>query len=452
VSLKSSAKTSALASVRQFQSEVAAIRESDEPRSAKLTVHVLALMVLGAALVMMFARVDRVISSTAGRMVTTEPASVFQALDPSVIKSIDVKEGQRVEKGEILATLDPTFAEAAVNQLKAQIDSLKTQIARDQAEIDHRPLVFAPNSDPDYGKYEKLQTELYNQHMAQYNAQISSFDQKMASTEATIQKYKVDAARYQDEEDIAKQIETMRATLQQHGTGSLLNLLTSTDAKLEALRTKEFDHNSVKESEFQLASLKADREAFIQQFKSTASQDLVTSRNTLDGAEAQLESAMKHQQLVRLEAPEASIVLSIAKLSVGSVLKQGDTLLTLTPIRVPVEAEIQVSARDVGFLRAGDPATIKFDAFNYAEHGTGEGKVRWISEDAFTTDENGAPVPAYYKARIAITATNLINVPASFRLIPGMRLTADIKVGRRSIADYVLGEMVHGAGSSMREP
>ena len=42
--------------------------------------------------------------------------------------------------------------------------------------------------------------------------------------------------------------------------------------------------------------------------------------------------------------------------------------------------------------------------------------------------------------------------PDNFRLIPGMRLTADIKVGRRSIADYVLGEMVHGAGSSMREP
>ena len=452
MSRKAIANTSDVKAVRQFQSEVAAIREGADPRSAMMTVHVLALFLLAAVVVMTFARVDRVVSSAAGKVVTTEPASVFQALDPSVIKSIDVSEGQRVEKGQLLATLDPTFAAATVNQLKAQIDSLKTQIARDQAELLHQPPVFPANSDPDYGKYEKVQQEVYNQQIRQYDAQINSFDQKIASTEATIQKFKVDESRYKDEEEIAKQIEDMRATLQQHGTGSLLNLLTSTDTKVEALRTAEFDHNSVSENEHLLASLKADREAFAQQFRSTTSLDLITSRNSLDSAEAQLEAAIKHQDLVRLEASEASIVLSVAKLSVGSVLKQGDTLMTLTPTRVPLEAEVEILARDIGFLRPGDPATIKFDAFNVAEHGTAEGTVRWIGEDALTVDDHGQGTPAYYKARIAITGVNLLNVPPSFRLVPGMTMTADVKVGRRSLANYLVGEMVQGAGSAMREP
>ena len=84
------------------------------------------------------------------------------------------------------------------------------------------------------------------------------------------------------------------------------------------------------------------------------------------------------------------MVLTLAKLSVGSVLKEGDTLLTLAPMNAPLEAEAQVASRDVGFIRPGDPVTMKIDAFNFAEHGTVEGKVKWISEDAFTTDDNGA--------------------------------------------------------------
>ena len=52
------------------------------------------------------------------------------------------------------------------------------------------------------------------------------------------------------------------------------------------------------------------------------------------------------------------------------------------------------SSRDIGFIRTGDPCMIKIDAFNYIEHGMAEGKVRWISEGAFTTDDNNQPVDA----------------------------------------------------------
>ncbi len=452
MSPEAKAKALALKSVREYQSEVAAIREADDPRSVSRTVHVLGALVLSVVVVMFVAKVDRVVSSTSGRMISSEPATVFQSLDPSIIKSLDVKEGEFVKKGQLLATLDPTFAAADVSQLKQQIDSLNAQIARGSAEVEGRPLEFAQSDDPELGKYQAIQRGLFDQQEAQYAAQINSFDQKIAQTEATIAKYAADESRYQQREQIAKQVEDMRSTLAQHGTGSLLNLLASTDSKLEALRTMDLDHNSLIEAQHQLASLKADRDAFKQQFLSTASQELVTARNNLDTARGAFAKASKHQELVRLVAPEDSIVLTIAKLSVGSVLKEGDSLMTLTPTRVPTEAEVQISSRDIGFVRPGDPATIKIDAFNYAEHGTAKGVVRWISDDSFTTDINNAPTAPYYKARITITDSNLTNVPKSFRLIPGMTLTADMKVGRRSVANSLIGEMLNGAGTAMREP
>ena len=134
------------------------------------------------------------------------------------------------------------------------------------------------------------------------------------------------------------------------------------------------------------------------------------------------------------------------------MLREGDTLLVLAPMSAPLEAEVQLESRDIGFVRPGDPVTLKVDAFNFAEHGVAEGHVKWISEDAFTTDDNGAAVTPYYRARIAVDAIRFVDVPGNFRLIPGMRLSADIKVGSRALGLYLLGGLVHGAGEAMREP
>jgi HlyD family secretion protein len=134
------------------------------------------------------------------------------------------------------------------------------------------------------------------------------------------------------------------------------------------------------------------------------------------------------------------------------VLKQGDALLTLMPLKTRLEAEIRILTRDIGFLRVGDECTIKVDAFNFAEHGTAEGHIRWISEGAFTTTDDGQPTDAYYKAHCSVDSTNFRGVPANFRLIPGMTLTGDVHVGTRSVAMYVVGEMLRGLYQAMREP
>jgi len=438
--------------VRQFQSEIDGIRHADEPLSVRVTVLVLGGALLACAAILAIARVDRVISSTGGKIISVETPLVFQALDPSIVKSIDVREGEIVEKVRQLATLDPTFAAADVNQLKQQIDSLDAQIARAEAELARADFKSSLSVDPDLQKYETLQKQLFDQRAAQYSAQLESFDQKIAQTQATIEKYQGDESRYNERLQIASQLEGMRSTLLQHGNESLLNVLVSKDAKVEALRTMEFGHNSLLEAEHQMAALKADRGAYIEQWLSQNSQDLIAARNSRDGALSQLEKATKHQDLVRLTAPERSMVLSVAKLSVGSVLKEGDTLLTLAPMNKPLEAEVQVASRDVGFVRPGDLVTMKIDAFNFAEHGTVGGEVRWISEDAFTTDDNGVATPAYYRVRISIVAINLINVPSTFRLIPGMTLVADVKVGTRALGAYLLGGIIRGVGEAMREP
>jgi hemolysin D len=244
----------------------------------------------------------------------------------------------------------------------------------------------------------------------------------------------------------------MRAILAAHGTGSQYNLLVSQDQRVDLLRTLEFDHNSLVESQHTLASIMADRDAFIQQRSTQLSQDLATARGNLETAQGSLEKAAHHHDLVRLNAADRSVVLTVATLSVGSVLKEGDTIFTLMPVNAPVEAEIRIASRDVGFVRPGDRCVLKIEAFNYMEHGTADGAIRWISDNAFTTDDNGQPVEAYYKVRCSVDAMHFVDVPPKFRLIPGMTLQADVNVGTRSVAMYLLSGFLRGFGEAMREP
>jgi len=283
---------------------------------------------------------------------------------------------------------------------------------------------------------------------------LRAYDEQLAQLKTTIAKLENDQARYGDRAKLAKEVEDMRATLAAAQVGSRLNLLAATDTKTELLRYAEYARNSLIENQHQLQSTISNRDAFVQQWLAQASQELVTARGQRDTAAQQLEKATKHKDLVRLEALEDSVVLKMSKLSVGSVLKEGDPLMYLAPLNSPVEAEVKIATRDVGFIRPGDPVKVKLDAFNFVEHGMAEGTLRWISEGAFTTnDDNGtAAQEPYYKARIALTNVDLRSVPDSFRLIPGMTLTGDIHIGTRSILMYIVSGALQGMGEAMREP
>lgn len=438
--------------IRLFQSETSEICEGPEPVQLRLTLYVLSTFLASLIAVAALMQMDRVVTSTLGVVVTTKPTIVLQALDPSIIKSIDVQEGDRVKVGRLLATLDPTFAAADVSALRLQLASLDAQIARCEAEIAREPYHQANGAFPEAASYAALQQSFYDQRKAQFGAQLQADNEQVAQLQATITKLRNDETRYADRSKIAKDIEEMRAALSATQYGSRLNLLQAMDQHLEMLRNVEFDHNGLVESEHQLDAAISNRDAFVQQWLSQVSQELLAARNSRDAAREQLAKAIKHKDLVRLEAPDDAVVLKLAKLSVGSVLREGDPLINLAPLGSPVEAEVHIAARDVGFIRAGDAVTVKLDAFYFVEHGTAAGRVRAISDGSFTLDDNGNPADPYYKARIEFTSVNLKDVPAGFRLIPGMTLTADIQVGARSAFMYLVRGLVRGLSEAMREP
>jgi HlyD family secretion protein len=439
--------------IRLFQSETSEIAEAPEPTGVRSTVYVLAAFFGALCALAVVTRLDRVVTSTGGEIVTTQATIAVQALDPSIIKTIDVREGERVKAGDVLATLDPTFAVADVDSLRLQVANLDAQIARCEAELAGVAYNPPPNPDPGISRYGEMQRALYVQRKGQFDDQVRSYNAQIAQTTATIAKLQNNVSRYGDRMKLAKEVEEMRATLAAAQVGSRLNLLAATDQKTELLRNLEADNNSLAESRHQLQATSSTRDAFAKQWLAQTSQELVTARGQRDTARQNLEKALRKKDLVRLVATEDAVV-KMAKLSVGSVLREGDSLMQLAPLNSPVEAEARISPRDVGFIRPGDPVKVKLDAFNFIEHGTVQGTIRWISEGSFTTDDrNNTPTQEpYYRIRVKLNDTNLRNVPDGFRLIPGMTLTSDVHIGTRSVLMYLVNGAMRGANEAMREP
>jgi HlyD family secretion protein len=183
----------------------------------------------------------------------------------------------------------------------------------------------------------------------------------------------------------------------------------------------------------------------------------------LSDAREQLTKAKLRRQLVELRSDSDAVVQSVAKVSEGSVLQSGQHFITLVPVNAPLEIESNIFGSEHGFVRVGDSVVIKFDTFPYAQYGLAEGKVRVTSPDSFTVGQesttpiSSVPLPMtisepYYRSRITIDRLDLHDVPEDFHLTPGMPVTTDIKIGKRTVLGYLLGIVVPISREALREP
>ena len=449
-------RDAALPVVLEFQWPSTAIVNAPIPRSARRITWMVASMVFVLIAIMGLIPVDEVVTSK-GIVVSQAPNILVQPLETAIVRSINVREGQVVHADEVLAQLDPTFATADAGALTAQAAALEAEVARLQAEADGKPFTYGGDD-----AAMKLQASIFAQRLAEKNARLANYDEKMDSLKSAIAHGEAEAATFSQRLAVAARIEGMRKELAAKQYETTLNTLLATDTRLQMQSGLVNAQNNAATAKRDLEAMKAEREAYLQNGAAQVSESLVDKTQALRDTKEQLSKASLRQKLVELRADRDAIVQSVAKVSVGSVLQSGQQFFTLVPVDTPLEIEVNVAGQDNGFVHLGDPVAIKFDTFPYSQYGMAEGSVRTISPDSFTPQEEartptGAlPIPGsadpYYRARITIDHVGLHDVPAGFRVTPGMPVTADIKVGKRTILGYLLGKVMPIAQEGMREP
>ena len=436
--------------ISQFQSDATEIDSQPEPIMARATLWALASLVVFGITWASVAKIDRIVTAR-GKIVSIAPNVVVQPLEAAVVRSIDAKVGDVVKAGTALATLDPTFTMADVDQIEARIASLDAFIARLEAEQAHRPYKPDANSRFDYGM---LQEAIWKERQTQYSAQMRVYDERISRAMANVTSREREREYLASRLKIVREVESMRVELEQSKTGSRLNSLAARDTRIEIERTLSNADNALIENRHEMESINAEREVFQRQWDGKIVEDLVAKRNERDSLTEQLVKARKKQEMVRLETPVDAVVLEVAPRSVGSVIQGAEPFFKLVPLDASLEIEANIQARELGYVAVGDPVQIKIDAYTFQEHGMAEGVVKVISGDSFSETRANADLPpgAYYRARIELSKIELRNVPDNFHLVPGMPLSAEIKIGERSVISYFLRPLLRGFNESMREP
>lgn len=439
--------------VSAFESETAAVLLKTTPTRVHSVVRVLGLMIGLALFLCAVVKLDVVVAGD-GRVVPSTGAIYISPLNTGLVREVGVKAGDVVKKGQALAKLDPTAAKADFTQVKQRLQSDQAQVARLEAEHDGRAYVPDANN-----PYAKVQHAIWKQRQAEYQSSLANFDGQIRNAQAQIASFMRDEQQYTKREKLASDLLGMYQPLLDSGDVSRLQYMAAKDSREEVARLLSDSQGQIQSTRQTLSALIAQKQAYIEKWHADAGEALVTTKNDLDQSEQLLQKANLANDLSTITAPVDGIVLRVSnKVSVGSVAvapnenNLQEPLITLVPADAPLEVQINVATKDVGFIRVGDTVQLKLDAFAYTRHGTAGGVVSSISEGSFTLDENGQPVPPYFKVRVRITETKLRNVPENFRILPGMTVIGDVLVGRRTILSYLVSGVLRTGSEAMREP
>lgn len=432
----------------EFLPDADELERSPLPKSARITLHLMLAALICFLVWASLSEVERVVVAK-GKLVNPAPNIVVQPLETSIIQNIDVRVGQIVKKGERLATLDPTFSKADEAQLKNRLRSLASQQRSLRAELGDAPGARHSEKDED----SVLQSNLANERQANYQAQRRRLEEGIARLKASQETNRRDqqvlAARLKS----LREIEAMQEKLLAQNFGAKARLLEAQDRRLEVERDEMMAKNREQELQRELAALEAEKSAFEKGWRQKAMEELLTISREYDSLNEQLQKANKRHELDTVLAPADGVVLEVTKLSRGSIIKEAEPMFTLVPLGAEMEAEIQIDSVDVGYIKVGDAVHVKLDAFPFQRHGALEAQVRTISEDAFRRETNSAPgMEAYYLTRVALHKKPLKNMNPRTRLLPGMTLSAEIVVGKRSVISYLIWPLTKGMNEAIREP
>lgn len=409
----------------------------------------LALYLLGALLALAlvwaaWATVDVRVAGR-GRIVNDAQNILVRTLEPGVLSAVRIRPGQVVKKGEVIATLDATFAGADQSQLAARDQSLRAQVERLRQQTGERGTRGALDKQAD-------QRALLAEREAAYQARLRQYDESIARLRSALEGNAADQRVTAERTTSLLDLEKMQEKLTLENFVSRSKVLETKERRLEAERDLTAARGRQAELQKEIRVTEAERESFVTAFRQKVREELTQATRDSDEVREQLSKAQRRAELVTVVAPQDAVVLEVRQTALGGVLTPSDVLAVLVPLGETVLAEADIDPADVGEIRAGDRVRLKLDAYPFQKHGVLEGRLLSISGDAITL-ESGAPGGArtVYRARIALQGRGFSHSAQSAQLMPGMTMTAEVIVGSRSVLSYLLYPLMRAGDEAIRE-
>ncbi len=428
-----------------FQNDLDALVAAPVPLALRAWPAVGAGLVVALVVAAALTRIDVVVTAT-GRLAADVPPVVLQPVGSAVLREVRVRPGDPVREGDTLAILDSTFTAADREALEAQRRALTAERDRLQAELEGRA---APQT---AGAEAALQGALGAERASVLAARRAALDANLAAIAAAERAEQQAGDGLAERLAVAREIEAMRGKLAADKVGSRLTLLEAKAGRL-AVEDEARQHAArLEELATRTRAAAAERDAFLRDWQRETLERLAAVGPDLARVEDQLAKAERLDALTLLKAPRDGVVLETVRRAPGSLVREGEPVVTLVPSGVPLIAEVGLRSADIGNLAPGTAARLKIDSFPWRRHGSLAGTLRAVSRESWAPE--GQPgATALHRGQIALDpSVALHDLAPGSQALPGMTLQAELKTGTRSVLDFFLEPLVRGLRESLREP
>ena len=428
---------------------------------APLAGALLSMLIAMFAALLAWAAIGRldIVAVADGKLVPSSYLKIVQPSEQGVVKEILVQEGEQVREGQVLVRMDAALATADASALFNDYHSKRLALRR----IDAQLAGSAMDRDADDPK------ELYAPARAQHAANVAAWENAVAQERVSLEKARHDHASAREIHDkllgVLPHYRAQEAAFDKLARGGFAGTLMATDKarerieKEQDLRSQQFviqsTAASIEQTEKKMLQLTADYRRQLQSERSDVAVQLERARQELAKVE-------HRQRLLELKAPQSGVIKDLATHTPGTVVSSGTILMTLVPKGETLRAEVWVSNQDIGFVRPGQPVKVKLAAYPFQKYGMVDATVAQVSGDATEAPSANTRSDALYgrdrpmgplafRANLELKTQQLEAGIDRYSLSPGMQVVAEIKLGERTLLEYLLSPVQKVVHESARE-
>ncbi len=424
-----------------------AFEEKDISRSTHAFFALCVAMVVAFAFWASQAKLD-IVSVATGEVAPSTSVQTVEHLEGGIVQSIEVREGQRVKAGQVLANLEQIQSGADLQEIRVRIRSLLADVSRYQAELSGADTPAYPDAleeaDPrlieqSRGLFESRKTRMLGQLDAQENA-VQQRELEIREVEARR------AGARESLKLIEEQVTISETLLAKELTNRMIHLNLLKEAT--DLRARISEANAaLPRLKAALGEAKSNMATIRASFREEAQTELDKATREIEELTQRIRKFEDSLSRSALRAPVDGIIKTLHIVSIGEVVRAGEPVADIVPVDDQLIIDAQLPTQDIGYVRAGQPVKVTLASADAARFGDLSGAVQTVSPDSLVT-QDGLP---YYRVRILTDRSFFEDGELRYDLFPGMQVVASIQTGSRTVMEYILDPLIGRMGDALRE-
>ena len=389
------------------------------------------------------------VAVAAGKVIPSGQIKTVQVKNKGIVKEINVEEGQQVQEGDVLVVLDPTTTSADYDSLRKRAAYYKLDIQRLTAELTQQP--FVPEEDPDLEPHDlAAEMALYQSRTSDYQTQRQSREDVIAQRIARLQATQASYEKYAQVLEIAQEKEARLEELSEQNAISQFQLLEQQRETIEYAKNAQAELDSINSIRAEIAEAQQNLANVDASYHKDIMTALVEAKKEYYAVTESIKKAEEDSRMAIIYAPITGRVYNLNIHTLGGIVTDAQPLMQIVPEDAKLEFEVYADNKDIGFIKVGQEAEVKFETYNFQKFGMYKAEVQEISADA-VNEPNNPQQDKKFKLILDPTSNdiNVYGQPAKIEV--GMSISAEIKIKEKRIIDFFLDPFRRYTSEALRE-